>query len=494
MCVAHSPGVTCVCMQPDVVSADVDTMSNPCLTTRPALNAIVLLAADEAMTSRSAAAAPGTAAARTTAPSSMGCNLSTNEKWACGGHLSNNTAAEHPSIQFAHMSAATAADGGFDFLPDVDESIFHDLDMSSTASSGYTSQDDATAPTLHLVKHNKKKRPNKVLIELMSLQHDQVELERQLFELERQRALRMEHSTSDVAKWEQMARHQLALKIKAVRENEELRSMLVEQTAYQHQLESMVLKKPRFMMMKLQDDQWRVLQLSADGDKRLTAIHAIADRQLESIEGDMITSGLADAPDEFESFRYATEGLQRTAEAMASSIMHGTLFDASNAAWHTLQFMQTRGRSTHVPSDTCTYTIDDDTLYIRSRYTLPSSKLETNVILKRTVAAGRVVHVVWRTVLGDDAMPFSADSFVSDQCGWMTIVRGHAPHTVVCKAYYKAVLANSTDDSIHTLSQMMREIHLRDAPVDMTSVDVMHAAFENGFRAFAATMRRYMAT
>ncbi|RHZ01029.1 hypothetical protein DYB37_008430 [Aphanomyces astaci] len=91
-----------------------------------------------------------------------------------------------------------------------------------------------------------KKRTNKVLVELLPLQHDEVDLEQQ-------RARRMAHSTSDV--------------------------------------------------MKLQDDSWRVLQLGAGGEKRLTAIHAIADRQLDSVDSDMLTCGLVDMFAKCESFQ-----------------------------------------------------------------------------------------------------------------------------------------------------------------------------------------------
>ncbi|RHY01166.1 hypothetical protein DYB25_013290 [Aphanomyces astaci] len=98
--------------------------------------------------------------------------------------------------------------------------------------------------------------------------------------------------------------------------------MLHEQPSYQQQLESLVLKKPRFMersiaiqmsldshthlhdqVMKLQDDSWRVLQLGAGGEKRLTAIHAIADRQLDSVDSDMLTCGLVDMFAKCDSFQ-----------------------------------------------------------------------------------------------------------------------------------------------------------------------------------------------
>ncbi|ETV83823.1 hypothetical protein H257_04434 [Aphanomyces astaci] len=68
-----------------------------------------------------------------------------------------------------------------------------------------------------------------------------------------------------------------------------------QQPSYQQQLESLV--------MKLQDDSWRVLQLGAGGEKRLTAIHAIADRQLDSVDSDMLTCGLVDMFAKCESFQ-----------------------------------------------------------------------------------------------------------------------------------------------------------------------------------------------
>ncbi|ETV83822.1 hypothetical protein H257_04433 [Aphanomyces astaci] len=66
--------------------------------------------------------------------------------------------------------------------------------MASTTptSSGNISQDDDQAMTLKKPPPPKK-RTNKLLVELLPLQHDEVDLEQQ-------RARRMAHSTSDVAR------------------------------------------------------------------------------------------------------------------------------------------------------------------------------------------------------------------------------------------------------------------------------------------------------
>ncbi|RHY75832.1 hypothetical protein DYB34_007721 [Aphanomyces astaci] len=189
-----------------------------------------------------------------------------------------------------------------------------------------------------------KKRTNKVLVELLSLQHDEVNLEQQ-------RAC-MAHSTSDAARWEHLVRTQLVLKIEALCENDELRAMLHEQPSYQQQLESLVLKKPRFMerciviqlsldshthlhdqVMKLQDDSWRVLQLGADGEKRLTAIHI---NWTLSIRTCSHAASWTCSPSVTRSSNPNDAGLQTTAEAMACSVMHGT------------QYMQTRGRASQL--------------------------------------------------------------------------------------------------------------------------------------------------
>ncbi|KAG9402693.1 hypothetical protein AC1031_007305 [Aphanomyces cochlioides] len=135
-------------------------------------------------------------------------------------------------------------------------------------------------------------------VEIRSLQEEKIALEEQLAVLESTHSAKQCHLTDDEKKWKQIAQKQLELKLKAMREHEQLRTLLAEQAIFQRELEFIVLKKPRLMKTKLDDDQWRALKLRADSAKRLLDIQAIANRQLELIDSEMLSLGLMDSTKE----------------------------------------------------------------------------------------------------------------------------------------------------------------------------------------------------
>ncbi|KAF0715817.1 Aste57867_3186 [Aphanomyces stellatus] len=385
-------------------------------------------------------------------------------------------------------------DGGFAFLPDVDDKLFADFDFE-TPSVPTLDTPGIPLTTLPVPKP----RRNKVAIEILSLQHEEVELELQLDNLERERsAARSDLVSTGAATWEQAARTQLALKRKALRENSELRAMLAEQTQWQQQLDGLVCKKPRMMMMRLDETQWRVLKLSAHGEKRLAAIHAIADRQFDVVDNEMLASGLVGVASEVATFRENDrDATSSSVEAIRSTWLPNTTpFAATAAMWQALQFMQAQAKAMFVPHQSCTYTIDADTIFMRSHYLVnatTSAKVETGIVMKkRMFDGGRRVRIVWRTVLDDELMPFAHDSVVSDHHGWVefdTTMEG----PVQMKAFYQLKVAQ--EDQVDQLSDAMRVIHFRDALPSSPALSqrqVVRVAFEDGFRTLEKTFRQFL--
>ncbi|RHY75831.1 hypothetical protein DYB34_007723 [Aphanomyces astaci] len=191
------------------------------------------------------------------------------------------------------------AGDGFDFLPPVDDSIFagilEGVDMSSSDSPG----PPAGKPT------KRRLRSQTARMEILTLHETKAELEKAVRDIARNRDDRTLGMSSSERKWEQIARNQLELKLKALRENDQLRAAVAEQHQLTKELQAIVHKKPRRM---LDDDQWRVLKLSAHGEQRLAAIHLIADRQLDTVESELLTTGLIEARDPLFNVSYVQHG------------------------------------------------------------------------------------------------------------------------------------------------------------------------------------------
>ncbi|ETW00114.1 hypothetical protein H310_07530 [Aphanomyces invadans] len=297
-------------------------------------------------------------------------------------------------------------------LPEVDESLF-DLDS-------------ATAPSLaHKVPIPPRNRSNKILVDLAILHNEAYDLQQKLEELKQNRQAIMTSSKS--GKWAQVARSQLAWKLRSMRENDDLNTMLKQQTAWRHQLEHWVLKKPRSIMNRLDDEQWRVLHLPLDDAMRNAAMHAILNRQFDRVESEMVASGLFDpSTDEVDSFRCnLTSPPQLVAEVMRFTTLTSPSTSSANVAtnvWSTILSLGSRPDTTQLAYKWQLETIDDCTLYLRQWVgTLDGDfQLESGVLVKKFVADEKTC-IVWRTVLEDAKMPFSPSSVVANHSGWIQI-------------------------------------------------------------------------
>ncbi|KAF0715812.1 Aste57867_3181 [Aphanomyces stellatus] len=395
-------------------------------------------------------------------------------------------------------------DDVFDFLPPVNEFLFESSVDGPLPSNDVS--DETTSPTQHPERPRRKKRTNTLQVQLLSLHEDKAELERQLMELERRREGRLQTLSASALKWEQLARGQLHLKLKALRENEHLRATIHEQSTLQRELAEIVLKKPRLMMMKMEDDQWRVLKLSGHGEKRLNAIHAIADRQFESIDSEMLRLGLVDTTDDVWHVRTATshDGIIYGEGMRCTLLLDASLDAVLDAAWKTLLDVHVQPQTSTVVGAFKSYSIDADTLYVRTTFRSPDGhvKAEMSMIMKKQVVGddGRATRVVFRTVLDDEAHPFEAESYVSDQYGWMHMESESSDGTAVrYKSYIRSNLMDTKREDVDELVDLASALHLdggygltRTTTTKDDPAGAMRHIFDAAFRAFEAPFLRYL--
>ncbi|CAK4351776.1 unnamed protein product [Aphanomyces euteiches] len=199
----------------------------------------------------------------------------------------------------------------------------------------------------------------------------------------------------------------------------EVSSVLVEQTALQRELESVVFKKPRLMMIQLDDEQWRLLKLSAHGGKRAMEIQSIANRQLETVESDMLALGLIDCSERLDIVRHVdfeaySEGV-RSAQFQAASFA-----EVEKKLWRTVVQLH----SNVVAHDEIQkQSIDAKTLLVRKSYAIPKTKtkLQSNLIMKMQRVGPKAARVVVRSILDDEANPLGPESIAFDNYGWVHV-------------------------------------------------------------------------
>ncbi|KAF0715808.1 Aste57867_3177 [Aphanomyces stellatus] len=399
--------------------------------------------------------------------------------------------------------------GEFDFLPPVDEALL-ESSLDESRSEGGDSLDDASeggesGPPLAQCPVRRRKRVNTRQVEMLSLHEDKAELERQLAELERRREGRLQTLSVSALKWEQIARTQLQLKLKAIRENASLRATIAEQSTLQRELEEIVLKKPRLMMLKMEDNEWRVLKLSADGEKRLNAIHAIADRQFETIDSEMLVLGLMETTDDFLCTRTgATSDGVIYAEGMRCTLVHASVATAVDAAWKTLLHAHVQPKTSSVLGAFKSYTIDDDTTYTRMAFRNPHGnvKAEMSMIMKKQVVDdnGRVIRIVFRTILDDEGQPFDPNSYVSDQYGWMQLEEvddgSMTAASVHVKTYVRSTMMQPKEEDADEFLRLMGALHLDERNVSSVGspAEFMLQVFDTAFRSFDVLFRQFVNT
>ncbi|CAK4704017.1 hypothetical protein LEN26_006708 [Aphanomyces euteiches] len=359
------------------------------------------------------------------------------------------------------------------FLPDIDESLFDEA-----------SSFEAPAGKVPVPPRN---RSNKILVDLAMLHNEAYDLTCLLENLKNERKNRAKEMPR--GKWAQVARNQLTLKLRAMRENEELKTMLKDQTAWRQQLEYLLLRKPRATMNRMTDERWRMLHLSSIHDERVEAIHAIANRQFDQMESDMVVACLLDATDEIDEFRSQVMPTQLHGEAIRFTTLDGPQYAVAEALWSTIQNIGRRPQTAKLSYKCEVEAIDINTLYLRQRVgTVDGAfRLEAGVVIKRFVVNQKTC-IVWRTVLVDDAKPFSSNSSISNFYGWIEVepTSGNSQTTS-----YKAFCNVQVNDLTHSehlglVLQRMSGVS-NDAKVD--SLTILKESFVRGFGLFERDAR-----
>ncbi|OQR80646.1 hypothetical protein THRCLA_11960 [Thraustotheca clavata] len=280
------------------------------------------------------------------------------------------------------------------------------------------------ATTTRSIKKTKRVRVNTMLRELHALRDQEANLQIQLIMAQTFRTTNKLQLAKQKSKWGRLAIQQYALKLKALRENHELHVLLAEQHAYRLHMESIILKRSRTAMMKLEPEKWRALTLGIHRDARIAAIHAIADRQFDLVESQMIVNGLVDPKEDVfivrslndrdhlcsEGVRYTT--LDMNLDSAVRSVME--VMKARNA-------LVTTNESTipRVQSHNLIFPIDDNTIYVQEQLTHPINQVQvlSNMITKRYAHVNQVT-IIWRSVLNDEIGPDCSKGFINDECGW----------------------------------------------------------------------------
>ncbi|KAG9402691.1 hypothetical protein AC1031_007302 [Aphanomyces cochlioides] len=303
-------------------------------------------------------------------------------------------------------------DEWLDFLPPVDEDLL-DCVGDDDSSSPQSSQ---TFSSSLVPQKRRPKRVNMLKEELLTLQHEKEKLEALLAMLHAKHESKSVWLSDKQQKWQRVAQKQLELKLKAEREHEQLSAMLVEQSVMKREMEAILFKKPRLMMKKLQDENWRSLKLSAQSERRHLDIHAIADRQLESIDSDMLSLGLLESTETIESVRHNLS--TNFSEGIVCTKFQAVSFSQiETAIWKTILSMHSASPLQHF---IIRHPLDDNTTFVRLKYAIPNCKVkvESALILKRQQVGPRAVRMVLRSIANDEADPFEPDSFVCDHYAW----------------------------------------------------------------------------
>ncbi|CAK5189776.1 unnamed protein product, partial [Aphanomyces euteiches] len=323
--------------------------------------------------------------------------------------------------------------------------------------------------------------------ELLTLQLEKEKLESLLAMLHAKHESKSVWLSDKQQKWQRIAQKQLELKLKAEREHEELSAMLEEQSVMKREMEAILFKKLRLMMKKLQDENWR--SLNAQSERRLLDIHAIADRQLESIDSDMLSLGLLESTETIESVRHNlstnfSEGIVCT-KFQAASFSH-----IETAIWKAILFMHSASPLQHF---IIRHPLDENTIFVRLKYAIPNCKVkvESALILKRQQVGPRTVRMILRSIANDEADPFEPDSFVCDHCAWFHIEEMDDA-SYLYKSFVRGNFSGFKPDDVMNLSSMFDGIVLENpwkkTPIPKDSITISTTLFESTFQTFQTTL------
>ncbi|KAF0715814.1 Aste57867_3183 [Aphanomyces stellatus] len=388
------------------------------------------------------------------------------------------------------LSESDCDDRGLEFLPPPDDSL---------VSACINARDSLSSTS----KTPRPKRVKALSASLVALREEEARLTREVIHLEKQHRVRMRMSTHGVSKWKAVAQRQLQMKLKTARENAHLRGMVAEQAALQDELEAIVLKKRRRMMVKMDDERWRLLRLGADAEQRAAAVRAIGERQLDAIESDMLVHGLMEKRDAMLSVRRLVDSAMEGVCCMR--VVGQSLAHVGNIVWQTLLIMHEAASEPvqhhrRAMSSCQVQTVDANTVLVRvscRENERTTDNVDTSMILKRRIRDDEI-SLVFRSIRDDEVNP--TDKHTVDQEGWIHLMLDDtAPSTlgmaaVLYRSYARtkyplSLLANMEADLFCLMDTIAMNggdaCRPRERP---TREDLMEQVFTGAFREFGTAV------
>ncbi|KDO29158.1 hypothetical protein SPRG_05402 [Saprolegnia parasitica CBS 223.65] len=341
------------------------------------------------------------------------------------------------------------------------------LDLLPVDDGALAFLDDVAPP-----KVPKRVRKKTLARDVAALQDEEASLQVRLCRLQSR------HSAKALSFWGRHAMGQHAQLLRARHTNAVLRALLSEQRVARAHLENALRTWPTML-----DAQRPFLALCADAAPRVRAMHAIADRQFDVVESEMIATGLLD-PDR-DIFRIQ---LLSDAHMLSSQGARYTTFpNMSLAAVDAAILEVLRHRSALVEGGSVTdaraSVIDATTLYTLEVVSNAAVHVTTRMLVKRYAFDGRITYV-WRSVLDDEAHP--VDGYVNDEHGWICIEANRSD--VVYRAYLKAASPRPAPDGLAGIETLLRQLNVGKSDATASLDVLIQSAFTTLFRRLEASI------
>ncbi|KAF0694509.1 Aste57867_14625 [Aphanomyces stellatus] len=214
----------------------------------------------------------------------------------------------------------------FDALCDI-------LDDDNSSALDVTESPDVTAPLAPPKPKKKRVRVNTARAEIQHLRCQVTQLKMALLH-----AQETHKATLTLSEWAVAARREGAEKKRALHENEQLRTHVTDGHSFIQHMQAAFAKKPRWTraMPSIGSDEWQSYKLAAQTSLRVTAIHAIADREYRRQTNAFIRAGVIDVAERC--FRAGVINLatgQRALEVVSHVVLPLPCELAMQACWRT---------------------------------------------------------------------------------------------------------------------------------------------------------------
>ncbi|CAK4086399.1 unnamed protein product [Aphanomyces euteiches] len=312
----------------------------------------------------------------------------------------------------------------------------------------------------------------------------------------------------EMSTWEVAARRERTERIRCQHENEELRAAVDDRAAFIENIKRQVFKKPRLQTLPvgLSDEDLQLCRLPKQLSLRISAIHAIADREYRRQNTAFILAGVHDKLNDYSGVAPFT---LPNSDRVYLQVQHVMNIDApyrrvAAACWRIFQ-----GPSNVMHPESATETIDiidDYTMY--ERYSQKHKSIMAHVNTVRKYYPGGDQDVIVRRTILDDALvqPPMSEGAVDDTWGWLVVVP-HANDRSKCRfigLLQSAVSPfqrsntegrNPLDDAIAALKSISFT-QTMDAPMDIIQDPALYASVSRAKlfeKAFKSTLRDVVA-